>query len=628
MSVTYGLSSDGYVKKNFTTVMSEVFTHIHSLDPRVNTGKGTWIWMTYTIWSTKYVELDQIIEDAADTCSITASTGVWLDYHGVESGVFRQSSTRATVNIYATGPANEFVISENSVFSTKNGIQYSTTADRMLPKVIAIQRSEFSHDDIPEPYSSVTSIDWINTTSSQSGTSYTENSDWTFSNDRITWVGSSPAEGTIYFIGLVSTEEVTVKIPAISVLTGSGVSVTSGMITENTNGLSGINSVSCDDSIGGYDIEPDALYKKRLVRSSRVQMGYKRIDAIVGELSYVRAVKSYQVTGVDVATPDSFDWDVGPWTGYTCSATHEWGSVPTFAQTWKPTGDRITLKYISFFAKKVGSPPPLALDLYWWAGSYNASIQAGKVNRRTRYFNAEDVDPDLEYDWQEINVPCRYGGLDWTKTYMFVMEAPSSDANNKWKFKRSTSDEYSNGVMFKDGSMSTVIGTLSTADIAFKTRWGGAGYNVKVAMLQGENFSDHVDDIEDEVFDWEGNRSYSPISIEAFVEETDKVYVNVTCKIFIDDEDDFDEVSDKARTNINSYINSLEPGENVVFSRIEKEILNTAGVQKILNCTIQRNNETAITKSSEKDIIVYNDEIAELDNGVYGPGVNFVQGVW
>jgi len=624
--IEYGVTEIGYNIKPLDKVLEDGFNLLHRIDQRISTSRGTWVWQIYKAWAPKVVEIDTNIGDAMTNINISTARGFALDSWGAEKGIFRKESTKATLRIRVTGSAADTGIPAGSVFASELGIEYITIESARLPTIISIRKGSANGvDAIPYPYSNVTSIQWINTSPSRNDIEYVETTDWTFENDTIDWSpgGDEPAEGTIYFIGLYTAEDISTTINTIAANGGTENRVSIGQITINSDAIAGVSSVTNDESsIGGTDIETDSSYRRRIIKSSNVQFGYARISSNTESLEPVRSAKTYQVTGVDVAYPNT-DWqESATWTTFETWNFYDAGDV-ILGQTFKPTGNRISIKEISLYVKKTGSPPPLRMKFYYWITDYSTTVSIKEMSNRV--FTVEDVDQDSPDEWQEVKVPCEFGGLDFTKTYLFTIEIDSgSDASNHWSLKyQNSGDEYSNGQMYSDGTLQN----SGLADIAFKTRWGGAGYNLVVAINPGYSLLDWEQEIRNKIINFE-EKAWSPICIQANIMEATKVYVNITGTVFISSTADWPTVQDSMRLRIADYLNTRLPGENVIFSRIEAEMMAVNGVEKIRNVTIQRNGDTPITNAQENDILVGDLEISELDTGNYGPGVNFTQGVW
>ena len=173
--------------------------------------------------------------------------------------------------------------------------------------------------------------------------------------------------------------------------------------------------------------------------------------------------------------------------------------------------------------------------------------------------------------------------------------------------------------MYKDG---TLVNS-GLADLGFKSRWGGASYNVVVAMELGESFANKKDEIRSRILSYE-TKGYSPISIQDNIIEATTAYINVTGIVFLSPTADFNVATTFAEETIFFYLDSLQPGENVIFSKIEQSIMNAPGIEKLISCTIQKNSETPITNAEEADILIGPDEIAVLGE----PGTNFTEGQW
>lgn len=606
------------MEKPLEIVLSECYDMLHSLDQRHNTSKGTYTFQIMKVFGTKYVEIDQIAADIANTRSVQNSTGFELDYHGIEAGQWRKPSSRATCTVKCTGQAADFLVPASSRFSTRTGINYLTTIDAILPNIIAMTKGPSGEvDAVPSPYSDVGSVLWINSTPSRTGTEYDMDTDWEFVDDEVTWVGEYPAENSIYYMCLDDTDYVSVTIPVIAEIAGKMYNVSEKMLVVNSNGLAGVNDVTNDDiSTGGEDVESHSSFRSRLIKTSRTQYGLDSIAAMIAGLPFVRACNVTQDTGVDIAFPDD-DWsDDGTWTTFEDYKLYGSDDVP-IGQTFVPSGDVISIAQLSLHVKRVGIPPSFTLTLYMWVTDYSTTVSVTPLCRSN--FNAEDVDPDNPDDWHEVKIRCRHGGFDRTKTYLFVIESSddTADISNHWEFKyQAVGNEYSDGAMYIDGVEET------NADVAFKTNWGGASFTAVVAMKQGYSFDDHVESIENDITDF-NKRSYSPICIQGNIVECSTAEINIVADVFTDKFVDWDAVIASIRYNINIYLNSLWPGDNVYFSTIENMITSSPGVLKIRNCTIQKNDETPITKSEENDILVAKNEVAILGS----PGTTFTRGV-
>jgi len=574
------------------------------------------------VFAAKYVELDNIMASVLKELNVSTASNYYLDYHGIESGVFRGVPSKGTVNVTVTGKANDVLIPISSTFSTEKGINYLTIQAGILPNIIQITKGAANGvDNIPPPFSGVTSIQWINETPTQSGTAYAEDVDWEFDGDQVNWNpgGAEPAEDSVYYVGLDPTENVSVTIPCIAERYGEQDVVDTGQITLNTDGITNVVSVINNEaSIGATEQESDPSYRRRQLSTSRVQFGYSRIQSLVEEVEGVRSARAYQVTGVDVAYPNA-DWqESATWTTFETWNFYSTGDVDV-AQTWKPTGDRIGIKEISLYVQKVntgGEPPPLRMELYLWVDDYATTVS--KLLLSFGLFSPEDVDADDPTGWQEIKISQKFGGLDYTKTYLLLVKTAESGStsDSHWNLKyQNSGNEYADGKMYADG----VERNSGLADIAFKTRWGGAAFNVIVAMVQGYDFNNYVDIVWSRIFDFK-RRAFVPICIQANIMEAEVKNINVTATLFVTSQSDYAAVSSECREALANYINNLIPGENVVFSQIEKAMLNVEGIIKVRSVTIQKESETPITNAQEKDILIGELNIAEIGTTTFTEG--------
>jgi len=622
--VSYGFTSNGYVVKPLDTILSEAFDLLHSIDPRVSTTKGTWIWENYKTWAVKYHELDMTVAQIVTSMNMLNAKGFSLDSWGSEKGIFRKNSAKATCLVDFTGKAVDTSIPIGTSVKTNSGIGYVTTELGILPSKIAITSTGTGTDTIHTPYSSVEGISWCNTSPNQTGTAYVQGVDFTFANDTITWIGTQPSVNQVFFIGLDQTKTVTTTLAVMASIAGTSSNVSPGQLIVNNTGIPGVSSVTNSySSIGGTDVENDSSYLKQLQRLTNTQYGYGKIASLVSNLDAVRACKVFQDTGVDIASP-TFDWTYSSnWSSTSTWRLYAGGSGSgdkIIGQSFVPSGRFITVHDISLHARKIGMPPALRLKFYTWTTDYPTTTSVTPVS--SRVFKPTDVDPDHPQDWQEIIVPCRYGGLDYTRNYMFTIQndGASGSAANHWEISYTTGS-YSAGEMYVNGSLS------GANDLAFKSRWGGAGYEVVVAVNPGyENYA-WQDQIEKMLLDFE-RKSYGPICIQSTVQEATNVLINITATVFISTVADWNSIKDKIRGDLATYLLSLGPGENIFFTKVEQLIMGVNGVLKMLSCTIQRNADTPITTTTQADVLIGPLEVAVLDTGTYGPGIDLTQGSW
>jgi uncharacterized phage protein gp47/JayE len=96
--------------------------------------------------------------------------------------------------------------------------------------------------------------------------------------------------------------------------------------------------------------------------------------------------------------------------------------------------------------------------------------------------------------------------------------------------------------------------------------------------------------------------------------------------IYIDDGYNFEDVKNTLEYNIQVYLTNLRPGDDLIYSQIEKTIMNTAGVYKVTNTQIKINGGTWVTNNEQSNIKIARDEYTLLDTLTYYDGVQVVQG--
>jgi hypothetical protein len=159
---------------------------------------------------------------------------------------------------------------------------------------------------------------------------------------------------------------------------------------------------------------------------------------------------------------------------------------------------------------------------------------------------------------------------------------------------------------------------LSSANkaIIFRTLFTSPSFSVSVIPEDGYDFETDLEDDIINMLDWEGGGGYAPLCIPYTVNEATKLFMRIIAgEISIDDNYVLSEVKADILVNINEYLDSLEPGTDIVYSQIEKVILNTAGVWRLRNMELEltRGSDTLTsTDINEIDIVIYDDEYVEL----------------
>ncbi len=162
----------------------------------------------------------------------------------------------------------------------------------------------------------------------------------------------------------------------------------------------------------------------------------------------------------------------------------------------------------------------------------------------------------------------------------------------------------------------------NTDDIlAFKSYFGTNSYTVTVIPNDNVIFELDLKSTIETMLDYEEGGGYSPVCVQAIVKEATAVDVDVTaCVISIEAGFDFDTVITDVKTSITEYLDTLHPGNDIIYSQFEKSILMTNGVLRVRTLTIEVEGESA-SNTTEYDIPIADDSYPTI-----GSTLSFTEG--
>jgi len=135
------------------------------------------------------------------------------------------------------------------------------------------------------------------------------------------------------------------------------------------------------------------------------------------------------------------------------------------------------------------------------------------------------------------------------------------------------------------------IGGATTNVIPYQSKYGSHSISVSIIPELAYDFeTDLYEDI-DNLLNWENDSDdeggYVPIGTDYSITEAQKLYLRIpTADISISDNYELDEVVSRIQTNITDHLNDLAPGDDIIYSQVEKVILTTEGVWRLRNMTI------------------------------------------
>ncbi|MHC1591766.1 MAG: baseplate J/gp47 family protein [Candidatus Helarchaeales archaeon] len=585
MSSDYGITSDGYIRPDFATILGELMAEaIDYFGPNVDLTPGSPIYILLTLMAFRKNEIEMIAEQFFNALAISTSYGRLLDMHGEDVGLKRKSGTKATVTLTFTGDPGTTIPAGTTV-STNEGYSFETIAESSIPSVIEMMRGSGTSDQFPSIYSGIDSIEWISL-SKQGLVPYTEGADYNFipSLGVIDWspAGDEPLEGVTYYVKINSSYSVDVSARAVS--DGSEYNVPANTITILNDAIAGISSVTNDSAVtNGTDEESDDAYKKRLLNAPRRNWTLSKIASVVDATDGVRA--------------SSTRWDHGIDT-YQLVENEETTNPPELGQIINVSDLINNISKVTFKIKRFGKPGYLEAKLYRWRINYATSV-AGPVI-------AETLVPQSKIpttDFNEIDFELVATNVDSTYDYLVVIsQAPSADATNFYQFKYATGIAGSAN-MFESGNR--VPGTA----LYHKVWYHSASFTSTIAP------ETTYDDALVASLERNIDSSGRAVGIQRKLREADKVVIQVFMEVLLDEGFTLEQVEDGIKDKIQSYVNSLNIEEDVRIAEIISSAMAEPGVLNVKNVRMSAND---VLSDVGEDITIYEDEIAILgDPGIY-----------
>ena len=614
-----GYDDDGFTPKTLTDIIEEKEQEAKDIFTIVNHSISDPLWQWLKIVCQERLEIENMHEIAAYMFDIQNAVGAFLDKHGIECGIPRKGATKAQgyiemiVTIASASVSIPLGTHFTSVLNT-----YTSDAITIAPLTLEMTKSKtgISYDYFPTYIDAITTSGIVEIKLSNGdvvGVDVGSPGDYfvdpTYLNN-IVWIEDSDVyleedeKYTVKFTG-----NMTIRIEVSSVETG-----------DNSNGLIGdistcteypTNAVSNKTAIdGGLNKESDTDYRERLLGARRRTFTLGAVKDIILGIEGVRSAKVYNAMGVDQTS-------IAEWgnmsTGQSIKVT---GQRPLFSQSFVP-GDLVaTLGRITLYGNPNNLPPPIYIGIKRDLASFATGIYFDYIKvERT------DLDPDVQ-GFKDIPFDLIYNDLDKTKTYRFDVwcEDPGGNfdwANNYWELATSNEGYRGDirGTLFAIDN-ATGYNDMTPLDAVFKTHFNGAGFNAVVATEDGYGFNNIKLDIQEKLDDVEHGGN-SPICIQPYITEAEEILINVKATIYISSLADFGIVRLEIEDNIETYLENLDVGDNVVYAKIHHEIMKHTQVINLKELLIKR----ADTGSyDELDLPILDSEIPDLGSSSFQRG--------
>lgn len=598
---------DGYTRKTESEIISEKEELYKDLFDVINNSISDILWQWIKLQSYERQEIETLIEVSSQMMSITEANGAFLDKHGVECGILRKGATKAEGYVEATYEisSTSFTIPEGTQFLSPTNT-YEADEDTEIPLTITMTKTKTGESD---DYfdSTITYVENIVEIKNELGevidsSYYTLDSTY---NNNIQWTEDSSdvlIENEEYTVKVSG--EVTKRIEVTSVATG----VDANAVVDTVESCVQYPSLTVTNEYaitGGAAQESDTSYRARLLAARRRTFTLGSIRSIIRGVEGVRSCKVYQDVGVDQSSVD--DWDT-PILGTAVSLS---GTRPLYSQRFVP-GDQIaTLGRITLHGIPYNDPPAIICGIK----GDNSSIDSSTYYD---YISVEKYELDQSVTgMRDIVFNLKYNGLDKTKTYRFDIwcDDPGVDNfnwnTNHWLVDVSLEgyrDDVRGELYQWDLTGQTWITHGSGYDLMFKTHFNGAGFTAVIAPDDGYGFENLKDEVET-LLDYVESGGYSPVCIQSTIQESDEVLIDIKAVIWISALASFDTVREAIVTRIESYLENLTIGENVVYSKMFCAIQDCEHVDNVKDVYIKRSTES---EWGQTDIGIQDDEIPDL----------------
>ena len=161
-------------------------------------------------------------------------------------------------------------------------------------------------------------------------------------------------------------------------------------------------------------------------------------------------------------------------------------------------------------------------------------------------------------------------------------------------------------------------GNSHKANLIFKTQYGAAAFNVDLAVKDGFVFDDIKNKV-NEKLDWVEGSGFAPVGVNYSINEAIRVpcYYQGTIYIKKDAVVPFSTIKARIDNEIERYIESLDPGENVIYSEVYYRIMSDVDVWRVDNLKIYESGGTFL---EDEDIHIGEREVAVFGGSILYQG--------
>ena len=581
----------------------------------INYSPGDVLNQLMKVFKMREYQMELHINSIISGLSAQTAYGDFLDKIGQGKAVFRKGKQNAagyvhlvmdppnlgsTYNLYGT----QYLTKTNLTFDRAN------SGNQAITRYVPMVRGQGQQDGLPEPWKWITGIGFINDNTLGSGTEYTPT--WNQTYQFMNWSGiTGGTTGMSYYIEV--TGSIRLKDEVVSAIAGTGYNVGANTVVDWTNNatLPVDTTVNNPYSLtGGSNYELDDDYRERIIRASNRSFTFANIRSMAEGIQGVRAAHIYQAVGTDRTTV-SGSWSVTAGaiasgidiTGV-YSGAYDVVSGALWSQKFIPTHGIVGLKKVVFRGKRTGYPPPLVVALR----------EESAANYLTSgLFDTYDVSPPAT-SFQDYEIDVKYLDLDHTESYRLEFwcndRTGASGAgfwdNNYWTLATG----HMSGNMGDDitGYLYDPAGNLDVSgNLLMKTQYGRAAFKIDLAVKDGYAYADLESDLDGKL-DWVAGSGFAPIGVDYTINQATEVPIYYKATIYVRKTSlsTLPNIKDRIDSTIRTYVEGLDPGENVVYSEMYSIIMNDGDIWRISDLKIY---ESGGTQLEDQDIYIADNEI-------------------
>jgi len=628
-STLTGFVSGGFYMRSPFDIELDYQRSASGILEEINYSPGDVLYQLMKVFKFREYQMELYINSIASGLSVQTAYGDFLDNHGVGKGITRRGEQSAAGYVYITveppiAGANYNLYGTQYLTKTNLTFNRANTGTQAINRYISMTRGQGMRDGLPLPHTWITGIGFISSQNDGSGTDYSGL--WNQTYQFMDWSGIAGATtGMTYFVEI--TGSMIIKDEVVGGAAGTGYNVGANAVVDWTNNatLPVATEVNNPYSLtGGSELEDDEDYRERILRATNRSFTLESIRSMAEGIAGVRSAHAYQAVGTDrsslsgswiadipLMVSSSATGAINITGNYSGAAGLDYVSGAMWSQRFSPTHGIIGIKKLILKGKRTGFPPPLVVGLR--PVTQSTYVVSG-------IFDTYDVTPPAS-SFQDFTIDIEYLDLDHTVTYRLDFwcsdKTGASGAAGYWDTNywtlATTSGYDMSGNMGAEGD--DVSGYLvepagnfdQSGNLLMKTQYGAASFKVDLAVKDGYAYSD-LETALDNKLDYVDGSGFAPIGVNYTISQATEVPVYYNSTIYVNKTalSSLAAIKDRIDITIRSYVEGLDPGQNVIYSEIYRKIMNDGDIWRITDLRIY---ESGGAQLDDEDIFIADNEV-------------------